>query len=169
MESTSSSGTAALGRSARRAVESLGQFDNQAFGSADVAEEEGALEVDDLADRFPAGLSDAVDDATHVVDLEGDVPEPRTVRGRRRLLSAGGRRVEAPHLEHVAAVRGASHHDLDRHVLEADDPIDPLATKHPGLAAVEPEQRKKPGCLVEVLDDKTDVDEVGDAGAMAVH
>ena len=54
-------------------------------------------------------------------------------------------------------------------VLETDDPIDPLAAEHPGLAAHEAEQRKKPDCLVEVLDDKTDVDEVGDAGAMAVH
>src|SRR5436305_5873635 len=71
-----------------RAVEPLGEFDDQAFGSADVAEEEGALEVDDLPDRFPAGLSDSVDDATHVVDLEGDVPKPRTVRGRRRLPRA---------------------------------------------------------------------------------
>jgi hypothetical protein len=59
--------------------------------SADVAEEERVLEVDDLPDRFAVGLSDAVDDATYVVDLEGDVPEPRTVRGRRRLLSAGRR------------------------------------------------------------------------------
>ncbi len=77
--------------------------------------------------------------------------------------------MEAHHLEDVAAVGGASHHDLDRHVLETDDPIDPLAAKHPGLAAVEAEQRKKPDCLVEVLDDKSDVDEVGDAGAMAVR
>jgi hypothetical protein len=122
-----------------------------------------------ISDRFPAGLSDADDDATHVVDLERDVPEPRTVRGRRRLLSARGRRVEAHHLEHVAAVGGASHHGLDRHVLETNDPVDPLAAEHPGLAAVKAEQRKKPDCLVEVLDDKTDVDEVGDAGAMAVH
>jgi hypothetical protein len=37
------------------------------------------------------------------------------------------------------------------------------------LAAVEAEQRKKTDCLVEVLDDKADVDEVGDAGAMAVQ
>ena len=74
-----------------RAVEPLGEFDDQALGSADVAEEEHVLEVDDLPDRVPAGLSDAVDDAAHVVDLEGDVPEPRTVRGRGRLLSAGGR------------------------------------------------------------------------------
>jgi hypothetical protein len=36
-------------------------------------------------DHFPAGLSDAVDDATHVVDLEGDVPEARAVHCRRRL------------------------------------------------------------------------------------
>src|SRR4051794_30347852 len=99
----------------------LGEFDDQAFGSADVAEEERVLQVDDLPDRFPAGSSDAVDDATNVVHLEGDVPEPRMVRGRRRLLSAGGRRVEANHLEHVAAIGGASHHDLDRHVLEAND------------------------------------------------
>src|SRR3954463_3176008 len=97
MESTSSSGTAALGRSARRAVESLGEFDDQAFGSADVTEEGGVLEVDDLPDRFPAGRSDAVDDAKHVVDLEGDVPQPGTVRGRRRRSSAGGRRAEAHH------------------------------------------------------------------------
>jgi len=34
---------------------------------------------------------------------------------------------------------------------------------HPGLAAVEAEQREKPDCLVQVLDDKADVDEVGDA------
>src|SRR5881409_63129 len=162
-------GAVQSGRSARCAVEPLGEFDDQAFGSADVAEEEGVLVVDDLPDRFPAGLSDAVDDATHVVDLEGDVPEPRTVRGRRQLPSAGGRRVEAHHLEHVAAVGGASHHDLDRHVLETNDPIDPLPAEHPGLAAVEAEQRKKPDRLVEVLDDKTDVDEVGYAGAMAVH
>ena len=44
--------------------------------SADVAEEERVFEVDDLPDRFPAGLSDAVGDATNVVHLEGDVPEP---------------------------------------------------------------------------------------------
>jgi hypothetical protein len=77
--------------------------------------------------------------------------------------------VEAHHLEHVAAVGAASHHDLDRHVLETDDPTDPLAAEHPGLAAVEAEQRKKPDRLLEVLDDEADVDEVGDAGAMAVH
>jgi hypothetical protein len=74
--------------------------------------------------------------------------------------------VEAHHLEDVAAVGGASHHDLDGHVLEADDPVDPLAAEHSGLAAVEAEQLEKPDCLVEVLDDKTDVDEVNDAGAM---
>src|SRR5829696_7718198 len=93
-------------RLARRAVEPLGEFHDQAFWSADVAEEEGVLEVDDLPDRFPAGLSDAVHDATHVVDLEGDVPEPRTVRGGGQLLSAGGGRLEAHQLEHVAAVGG---------------------------------------------------------------
>jgi hypothetical protein len=37
----------------------------------------------------------------------------------------------------------------------------------PRLAAVEAEQRKKPDCLVEFLDDNTDVDEGGDAGVMA--
>src|SRR6266508_5138078 len=89
-------GAAQSGRSARRAVEPLGEFDDQAFGSADVAEEERVLEVDDLPDRFPAGLSDAVDDATHVVDLQGDAPEPRTARGRRRLLSAGKASGSAP-------------------------------------------------------------------------
>jgi hypothetical protein len=47
-------GTVQSGRSARRAVEPLGEFDDQAFGSADVAEEERVLEVDDLPDRFPA-------------------------------------------------------------------------------------------------------------------
>src|SRR4051794_9188889 len=52
------------GGSARRAVEPLGEFDDQAFGSTDVAEEERVLQVDDLPDRFPAGSSDAVDDAT---------------------------------------------------------------------------------------------------------
>src|SRR4029450_3194178 len=56
---------------------------------ADGAEEEGVLEVDHLPDCFPAGLSDAVDDATHVVDLEGDVPEPRTVRGPGRVFGGG--------------------------------------------------------------------------------
>ncbi len=44
--------------------------------------------------------------------------------------------MEAHHLEHVAAVGGASHHDLDRHVLETDDPTDPLAAEHPGLAVL---------------------------------
>jgi hypothetical protein len=77
--------------------------------------------------------------------------------------------VEAHHLEHVAAVGGASHHDLDRHVLETDDPIDPLAAEHRGLASVEAEQRKKPDRLVDVVDDKSDVDEVDDAGAIAAH
>ncbi|MGH2869888.1 MAG: hypothetical protein ACRDNK_20265 [Solirubrobacteraceae bacterium] len=77
--------------------------------------------------------------------------------------------MKAHHLEHVAAIGGASHHDLDRHVLETNDPIDPLAAGHPGRAAVEAEQRQKPDCLVEVLDDKADVDEVSDAGPMAVH
>lgn len=77
--------------------------------------------------------------------------------------------MEAHHLKHVAAVGGPSRHDLDRHVLETDDSIDPLAAEHPGLAAVKAEQHKKPDRLVEVLDDKIDVDEVGDTGAMAVH
>jgi hypothetical protein len=36
------------GRSARRAVEPLGEFDDQALGFADVADEEGVLVVDDL-------------------------------------------------------------------------------------------------------------------------
>jgi hypothetical protein len=84
-------------------------------------------------------------------------------------LSAGGRRLEAHHLEHVASVGAASHHGLDRHVFETDDPIDPLAAERPRLAAVEAEQRKKSDCLVEVLDDEADVDEAGDAGAIAVH
>ena len=78
---------------------------------------------------------DAVDEVTYVVDGEGGMPQPRTVRGRR----------------------------------EPNDPIDPLAAPHPGLAAVEAEQRKKPDGLTEVLDDKTDVDEAGDTGATAVH
>ena len=73
--------------------------------------------------------------------------------------------MEAHHLEDVAAVAAARHHDLDRHVLETHDPIDPLAAENPGLAAVEAEQRKEPDRLVEVLDDEADVDEVGDAGA----
>src|SRR3954447_23316058 len=116
------------------AVESLGELDDQAFRPADVAQEEGALEVDDLPHRLPAGLSNAVHDATDVVDLKGDVPEPRTVGGRRRLLSRRGKRGEAPPLEHVAPVGGANHDELDGHVLEADDPADPLAAEHPGLA-----------------------------------
>ena len=77
--------------------------------------------------------------------------------------------MEADHLEHVAAVGNANHHDLDGHVLETDDLIDPLAAEHARLAAVKAEQPKKPDRLVEVFDDKPDVDEVGDAGAMAVH
>jgi hypothetical protein len=52
--------------------------------------------------------------------------------------------VEAHHLERVAAVGGARHHGLDRHVVETDDLIDPVAAEHPGLAAVEAEQRMKP-------------------------
>ena len=76
--------------SAGRRVESLGELDDQAFGSADVAQEERVLEVDDLPDGVPAGLADAVDDAAHVVDLEGDVPEPRAVRGRGRISGGGG-------------------------------------------------------------------------------
>jgi hypothetical protein len=62
-----------------------------------------------------------------------------------------GRGVCATHRQRSATVllawgsnTGASHHDLDRHVLETTDPIDPLAAEHPGLAAVEAEQRKKP-------------------------
>jgi hypothetical protein len=64
---------------------------------------------------------------------------------------------------------GANHHGLDRHLVETDDPIDPLAAEHPGLAGVETEQREEPDRLVEVLDDEADVDEAGDAGAMAVR
>ena len=77
--------------------------------------------------------------------------------------------MEPHHLEDVVAVGGADHDGLDRHVLETDDLTDPLAAEHPGLAAVEAEQLEKPDGLVEVLDDKADVDEAGDAGAMAVH
>jgi hypothetical protein len=43
----------------------------------------------------------------------------------------------------------------------------PLTT--PGSPQSKPSSARKPDCLVEVLDDKTDVDKIGDAGAMAVH
>jgi hypothetical protein len=33
---------------------------------------------------------------------------------------------------------GSDHHGLDLHVLKTNDPIDPLAAEHPGLAAVKP-------------------------------
>src|SRR5207247_7512417 len=66
-----------------------------------------------------------------------------TVRGWRRLPRAGGRRVKADHLEHVAAVGGASHHHLDRHVLETNDPIDPLAAEHPGSPQSKPSSARK--------------------------
>src|SRR3954471_7006479 len=161
--------TSCCGRSARSAVESLRELDNQAFGSADVAEAERVLVVDDLADRLPAGVSDAGDDTTHVVDGEGDVPESGAGRGRRPLSSAGGGRLEADDLEDVAPVGAASHHDLDGHVVETDDPADPLAAEHAGLATVESEQREEPDRLVEVLDDEPDVDEAGDAGAVGFH
>src|SRR4051794_33569861 len=71
-------------------VESLGELDDQAFGSADVAEEEHALVVDDLPDRVPAGRAHAVDDSAHIVDLERDVAKSGTVRRRGRLLSGVG-------------------------------------------------------------------------------
>lgn len=80
----------ALGETFGLIVEPLGEFDDQAFGPADIAEQEGVLEVDDLPDRFPAGFSDTVDDATHIVDLEGDVPEAQD--GSRPALAAGRRR-----------------------------------------------------------------------------
>ncbi len=91
--------------SARR-LQPLGELDDQAFRAADVAEEERVLVVDDLPDRLPSGLPDSVDDCAQVADFEGHVPQPGTVRGQGRLLSAIGRRVEAHHLEHVGSRRG---------------------------------------------------------------
>jgi hypothetical protein len=78
----------------------------------------------------------------HVLHLERNVPEARPIRRRGRVRSAGSRREEARHLEHVAAVGSASHHDLHRHALETNDPIDPLAAEYRGLAAVEPERAR---------------------------
>ena len=69
-----------------------------------------------------SGVSDAVDEATHVVDGEGDVLPP----GPRSVTTSTPRVI--------------------------NDPIDPLAAVFPGLAAVEAEQPKKPDCLVEVFD-----------------
>jgi hypothetical protein len=45
-------------------------------------------------------------------------------------------------------------------------PSRPLGRGRRRHAAVEAEERKKPDRFVEVFDDKTDVDEVGDAGPM---
>src|SRR5436190_13007633 len=62
-------GTVQSGRSARRAVEPLGEFANQAFGPADVAEEERVLEVDDLPARSPAAPSAPSADPSHSAPL----------------------------------------------------------------------------------------------------
>ena len=79
-------GAVQSGRSARRAVEPLGEFDDQAFGSADVAEEVDVLVVDDLPDRVPASLSDAV-------------TTPRTSSALKATCRSPGRFAPAPALE----------------------------------------------------------------------
>jgi hypothetical protein len=162
-------GSVQSGRSARRAVEPLGEFDDQAFGSADVAEQERVLRSRRSPDRFPAGLSHAVDDATHVVDLEGDVPEPgRFAAGAGSRAPAEGdwkRTTSNISLPSWARAITTSTVTFSRPMIRSIH--SPLNT--PGSPQSKPKQRKKPDCLVEVLDDKTDVDEVGDAGPMAVH
>src|SRR4051794_28426385 len=99
--------------SGRRAAELLGELDDQALRPAHVTEEVHVLVVDDLPNRLPAAVADPVDDATQVVDLEGDVPQSWPVRSWCVLRGAGRRRVEAHHLEDVVAVGALDHHDLD--------------------------------------------------------
>lgn len=50
------------GRSARGALEPHGEFDDQAFGSTDVAEEEGVLEADDIPVSREALVLEAAQD-----------------------------------------------------------------------------------------------------------
>jgi hypothetical protein len=85
-------------------VEPFGEFDDQTFGSADVAEEKHVLVVHDLPDRVPAGVSDAVDDAVHVVDGERDVPEP----------SSGGRHHPMPRQPQSCSCARAAPDRLER-------------------------------------------------------
>ena len=60
-------------QSARRAVEPLGEFDDQSFGSADVAQEEGVLEVVELWNRTNPVSDDP--QMTLLLGDEGDGPD----------------------------------------------------------------------------------------------
>lgn len=53
----------------------LGEFDDQSFRTADIAEPIGVFEITDLADRVKAFVSQFVDDPVEVIDLDGDVSE----------------------------------------------------------------------------------------------
>ena len=51
----------------------LGEFDDQSFGTTDIAEPIDVPVILDLADRVEALVSESVDDRVEVVDLDADV------------------------------------------------------------------------------------------------
>src|SRR6185437_6629467 len=93
-------------RGGRSWREMLGQGDDDARGAAEVAEQEGVLELVDLADEFAAVGAQAGHDVLDVVDGEHDAAQAERVR-RGVFLGGAERRVpESRQLELAVAVRG---------------------------------------------------------------
>src|SRR5918995_717890 len=137
----------------------LGEFDDQSFGTADIAEPIDVPVILDLADRVEALVSESVDDRVEVVDLDADVAEAQPVRrpGVRALVV--GRREVLDEFQLAGAVRRAHHHHLGSDAVEAVDLVDRLALDQRPALALETEVDEERGRGVEVIDDYTHVTE----------
>src|SRR5579859_3788990 len=116
------------GRPGPASADLLGQADDDAGRAAQVAEQEDALELRDLAEEFGAVGAQAGDGVMDVVHGEHDTMQAQRVGWR--VLRSGVRRrggkVRAQ-FQLPVAVRGTHHRDLAPDAVEPDGPVRPAA------------------------------------------
>src|SRR5215831_17440847 len=109
-------------------AELLGEGDDDARGTADVAEQVAVLVLAQLADELGAVGAQPGKDVPDVVDGEHDAPYAQRVR--RRVFRPGAdrrRRAESRQLKPAVAIRGPHHRDVHPDAVEPGDMVRPAS------------------------------------------
>src|SRR5262245_6739020 len=107
--------------------ELLGEPDENAFGTTDVAEPVDVFVIDDFIDHRRTELAEPGKRVIDVLDGEHDAEIPQRVDGGCAVVGRDGGGVEARELEAAVAVGGTHHGDLDALAAHSGDAAGPFA------------------------------------------
>src|SRR5262245_24906673 len=106
--------------------ELLGEPDENAFGTTDVAEPVDVFVIDDFIAHRRTQLAEPGERVIDVLDGEHDAQIPQRVDGGCAVIGRDGGGVEARELEAAVAVGGAHHGDLDALAAQSGDAAGPF-------------------------------------------